>query len=352
MIVFEASNVNIALPQALHSLSALGHERGSRNGPVLAFQQPVTTMYRNPTERVLFSPMRNANPTFHLLESLWMLAGRNDVKFPATFVKNMKSFTDDGETFWGAYGYRWRHFFGWDQIDAAIQELKANPESRRVVIGMWNPMDQKVVASFEKRTPPDFEVGQNGGKDVPCNTHIYLDLRDGRLNMTVCCRSNDILWGCYGANAVHMSILQEYIALSIGVPVGVYYQMSNDLHLYTSKIPEQGLHALAQDCLDFNYYDQGVKPVALWHEGESKEDFDQDLHHMFAAFDHGGYSEILKAQFETDFFNFTVRSMLQAWAYRKTPGPAMSAADGIAALDWHLAMKSWLETNQHSFGGA
>lgn len=50
--------------------------------------------------------------------------------------------------------------------------------------------------------------------------------------MTVANRSNDIIWGCYGANAVHMSMLQEFVANALGIPVGLYNQVSNDWHIY------------------------------------------------------------------------------------------------------------------------
>lgn len=348
MLVIKERNVNGALASALLMLHEKGELRSSRNGTVTAFPTPVTTMYVRPTERVLFSPMRNANPTFHLVESLWMLAGRNDVKFPATFVKNMKAFSDDSDTFWGAYGYRWRDFFGWDQIDKAIQELTDNPESRRVVIGMWNAMDDTGVA-FGKGSP-DFIVGQSGGKDVPCNTHIYLDRRDGKLNMTVCCRSNDILWGCYGANAVHMSILQEYMALSIGCPVGWYCQVSNDLHLYNAKAPEAGLRAMAWDAINWDHYSkEGVRPTPLWAAFEDRAMFDRDVHAFFRRFDADGVLgtfntfEIPDANYETAFFRDTVRPMVQTWAYRKTSVAALDALQTIAADDWRMSMTIWLE---------
>jgi thymidylate synthase len=52
------------------------------------------------------------------------------------------------------------------------------------------------------------------------------------LDLTVLCRSNDVVWGAYGANAVHFSVLQEYLAGRIGVDVGVMYQFSNNYHGY------------------------------------------------------------------------------------------------------------------------
>lgn len=352
MQVIRARNVNTALASALWALREVGELRSSRNGTVLAFPTAVSTVYDKPTERVLFSPMRNANPCFHLVEALWMLAGRNDVKFPATFVKNMKNFSDGGNTFWGAYGYRWRDFFGWDQIDEVIKELDKNPESRRVVMSMWNA--QNLIQGPDNwYRENDFTRGQNNGKDVPCNTHIYFDLRGGKLNMMVCCRSNDILWGCYGANVVHMSILQEYIALSLGVEVGIYTQMSNDLHLYNAKMPEQGLEALAQNCLDFNLYSTGVvQSMPLWFGEEHRDHFDEDLMSFFHTFDTAGITAIAEDQYETNFFNFVVRPMVQAWTYRKTPNAALGAASNILASDWRASMQTWINTNHVSFGGA
>ncbi len=83
MNVISVRNVHEALPEALRFLRQTGVPRDSRNGAVLQAPCPVTTVYRRPDERVLFWPERDANPFFHFMESLWMLAGRNDVAWPA-----------------------------------------------------------------------------------------------------------------------------------------------------------------------------------------------------------------------------------------------------------------------------
>jgi predicted nucleic acid-binding protein len=71
-------------------------------------------------------------------------------------------------------------------------------------------------------------------KDVPCNLTATFDAAqgDGRLHMTVFNRSNDIVWGATGANIVHFSILQEYVASALGMGMGVYEQISTNSHLY------------------------------------------------------------------------------------------------------------------------
>ena len=227
MKVLRARNVHQALPLALDALRAGGVKRESRNGPVIMFAEPVTTVYERPTERVLFWPERDANPFFHLLESLWMLAGRNDVETVAAYVGRMRSFSDDGVTFHGAYGHRWRHHFDRDQLPLIIEALRANPDDRRQVLSMW-----------DTRT----DLGRQG-KDLPCNLQATFQINvEGALDMMVTNRSNDIIWGAYGANAVHFSFLHEFMAHAIGVPVGQYRQVSANFHAYVDVLEKvQGL---------------------------------------------------------------------------------------------------------------
>ena len=84
---------------------------------------------------------------------------------------------------------------------------------------MWNPWGDLDSSSI----------------DIPCNTNIYFKIREGELQMTVCNRSNDMIWGAYGANAVHMAVLQEYVAAQLDVPMGKYYQISDSFHVYENE---------------------------------------------------------------------------------------------------------------------
>jgi hypothetical protein len=224
------NNVNGALETGLRLLRAAGVRAPSRNGPVLVAPGPVITEYRYPQERVLFNAVRDANPFFHLFESLWMLAGRQDVDYVAQFASRMREYSDDGLVLHGAYGHRWRRWFGYDQLQIIIDELKDNPTSRRCVLTMW---DAGGWEDSNRELSSDLMTATHGGRDVPCNTHAYFQVIDTALHLTVCCRSNDMVWGAHGANAVHFSMLQEYMAAHIGVAVGRLYQVSNNYHLYT-----------------------------------------------------------------------------------------------------------------------
>lgn len=250
MLVNNARSVSEALSQGLHILRVQGIPKPSRVGDVLVSPRPVMTEYSQPLNRVLLSPMRDANPFFHVMESLWMLAGRNDLPWLVRFNSRFASYSDDGgQTQPGAYGYRWRNYFGHDQLQDIILELKANPDTRRCVLAMWDGGSRATWTTqrpdFEQ--PGDFYAAVGGSADVPCNTHAYFDTIDGRLNMTVCCRSNDIIWGAYGANAVHFSFLLEYMSAMCGIPMGVYRQFSNNFHIYTNIVPRDELMVLARN---------------------------------------------------------------------------------------------------------
>jgi thymidylate synthase len=214
-----ARNVHQALPEVMRLVQTRGERKESRNGPVMKVPGPVSICYLRPTERVMFWPERDANPFFHCLEALWMLAGRNDVDFVADILPRMATYSDDDETLNGAYGYRWREHFGYDQLYLIAEALKVDPNDRRQVLSMWDPGDRGDLAS--------------DSKDLPCNTQAYFSRTDtGALDMMVTNRSNDAVWGALGANAVHFSFLQEYLATMIGCHVGRYWQVTNNLHLY------------------------------------------------------------------------------------------------------------------------
>ena len=166
-------------------------KRPSRNGNVLMIDGPVTITYSHPKERVLFNSARDANPFFHLYEALWMLDGRNDVDSVAYYAKQMREYSDDGKTLNGAYGYRWRKTrvtHCWkgvgdpiqeevDQLQILINHLKADSNSRRAVLSMWNVEDDLLKIGTVNRNPMTMSTAAleseaieewTGSKDVCC----------------------------------------------------------------------------------------------------------------------------------------------------------------------------------------
>lgn len=352
MLVVNARSVSEALTQGLHWLRVGGKKQLSRVGDVLVSPNPVLTIYQNPANRVLFSPLRDANPFFHVMESLWMLAGRNDLPWLTQFNSKFASYSDDGGlTQPGAYGYRWRNYFGYDQLETIIVELKNNPSTRRCVLAMW---DSGARATMEGecnvRVPEHYQYGDlqsaiSGSNDVPCNTHAYFDTIDGKLNMTVCCRSNDIVWGAYGANAVHFSFLLEYVAAATGLPMGVYRQFSNNYHLYTNVVPEEEIMPWARNAEATDKYFVGAygdrkiatSAMRLVPLVTDVEAWNEQLKHWFLS------DENYEGQ--DSFLRVVASPMRAAWYAFKAQDydHALHWARTIVADDWRIACTEWLE---------
>ena len=320
-------NVNDALSEALWWVKLTGVETPSRNGRVLRCPTPVAVTYLRPAERVMFSALRDANPFFHLMEAVWMLAGRDDVATPARYAKQIAQYSDDDITLNGAYGYRWRGWFGMDQLWAIIEMLKVDPTTRRAVLGMWSP---------------EFDLG-SVSKDIPCNTHVYFDASLGCLNMTVCCRSNDIVWGAYGANAVHFSMLQQLIAEATDIPIGRCTQFSNDLHLYLGRSDVARLYDHATK--DVHYQPDDRYAVACSAVHPQRLILPDETAAMLLSDAVLFCSKPDTQDFETQFFKGTVSVMQRAHTAHKAGDKtgALLAANSVEAVDWRVACVEWLQ---------
>ncbi len=291
----------------------------------LEHRGPVITEYVRPYERVLFNPVRDANPFFHFMESLWILNGQYDVETLAKYNSGMRNYSDDGLTFHGAYGYRLRHAFGKDQLLYVIDMMKKDPDTRRAVMMIWHP---------------ELDLGVNS-KDLPCNDALMFKLRDGQLDMTVCNRSNDAIWGAYGANAVQFSMIQEFIAAALRVRVGVYRQVSDSFHIYTDLEVWKKLKNSAP--LRDPYYtgEVGWLPIML---GTDYLDWLAELRLFMAE---------APSKYHVPFFDRVARPIRAAWSvYKDTMTEqnrnsrithALYLIETCAASDWRKACREWLE---------
>lgn len=317
-MIIVAGNINEAFRDGFIWLRENGVRENSRNGPVLVARGLVVTEYQYPRERVLFNARRDANHAFHLMEALWMLAGHNDVSFLLPFNSRYSDYAEPDGRQHGAYGHRWTKHFMVPQISMIINMLREDPESRRAVLNMWDPR---------------VDLGANK-RDVPCNTSAYFDLRGGTLNMTVQCRSNDILWGAYGANVVHFSILQELIALALGKPLGVYRQVSNNFHAYTDLPMVQSFLDTPPECVD-PYLGGITEPMPLISGQERWEHFVRDCINLVNPENDYAY--------QTQFFRLVARPMYRAYMHRKNKLEYQSIVDGMPSdNDWTVGFKEWL----------
>jgi hypothetical protein len=263
-----------------------------------------------------------------------MLTGANDVGLPAYFVPRMQEYSDDGRTFHGAYGFRWRrHFFELDQLNEIVRILHEEPDDRRCILAMWDPST---------------DLGKRG-KDFPCNVvaKFELDAKHKHLNMVVFNRSNDVIWGCYGANVVQFSILQEYMAARLGVAVGWYEHVSSNFHAYLDSFdkswplkPAKGVDAYADPYHDVG----GVESIPLVKHAES---FDKECQF---AIDSVRSTKVLPPRvWMNTFFPLVVDPMATAYAlYRKSNTQLAIATLSTAIVlhgrtDWIVAGLQWLE---------
>lgn len=320
-------NVNQAFSEIFWKFKALNLQpEPTRNGPALVHPELVTTVYACPAERVLFHAGRDANPVFHLMEAVWMLAGRRDVAFLTQFNRRMSDFSDDGKTFNAAYGYRWRAHFGRDQLDDVIKLLRREPGTRQAVVQIWDNAD------LNRKT-----------RDKACNTQVVFDVRADRLNMTVFNRSNDLWWGAYGANAVHFSMLQELVAAATGHRIGVYRQVSNNLHLYTELYDAARYLDAPPAAADYDLYSAGaVRPAPLLLNGEYKLFLTEC--EMFCT---DPYNE--RIRYANPFFEHVARPAAMVARTRRThSGDGRGYAQKIRAEDWRRGVMDWIDRRERA----
>lgn len=213
------------------------------------------TIVTNPYRRLVGGYGRNINPFFLLAEAMWIFCGRKDVCFLSLFNKNMEQFSDDGKVFHAPYGFRLRHWGvrsedkfceenlhaaqGYDQVADAIKLFENNPNTRQVVLSIWNP---------------DLDLGTKT-KDIPCNDIIMLKIRDGKLITTIQNRSNDLHWGL-PTNLFQFSFLTELIAACLNIELGTQTHNSQSLHVYDwNNIANVMQENFSQEEKGFNLYD-------------------------------------------------------------------------------------------------
>lgn len=329
-----AHNVHDILPKARNFLLEGGEWNSRRNGPVVEYcSSPVVLTYLHPLERVLYYADRDANPFFHLAESLWMLAGRQDVTWLSQWSSQIAQYSDDGLVFNGAYGYRWRHAFGKDQIQVLKRLLLRDPQTRRANLQMWLPKSD--LHSSEAKT-----------RDACCNlSALFYVSPEERLNLTVFNRSNDLILGCCGANAVHFSYLLEYIASSVGIEVGRYNQVSNNLHAYKEPWEKFVEYDLSQAD---PYLLKQVKPFPLM---QNPRVWDRELYEFIFATSPGVKSPL--PPFQEPFFGRIASPMFRshvAWRNRENPDRYAEAKAALENMpegdDWRRAMCEWLNRRE------
>ncbi len=183
----------------------------------------------NPVARIVSNEAYPLDLPIAVARFVWMISGNNrlaDIKF---YHKPVENFSDDGIIVPGSsYGARIRQAFpGIDQLKGVIEKLKADPNSRRAAISIYQPTD----ATRES-------------KDVPCAFGMFFHIRNKKLHTQVVMRSNNATL-LLPFNIFEFSLLGEVIAAECGVQLGPLQHYAASMHIYESA--KDGAKSIAGD---------------------------------------------------------------------------------------------------------
>jgi len=311
MRIFKASNINIMASRVYSTLMLYGETDQSRNGRVIKFSDPIATVYTHPNNRMNSIPGRDSNPFFHIAEACWMLAGRKDVEYIAQFNKGMKNYSDNGEDFNAAYGYRMRQHYGYDQLQEAVTSLRKTPQTRQAVVLLWDAND------LGKTT-----------LDKACNMIFTLSVNEqDKINMVVHNRSNDLIYGgVTGSNPVHFSYILQYVADILGKEMGELTFVSSNSHVYLDLYPiwKQLRWGAAKDLPPHNYHHMGELA-----EYEKLCDQTADM-------------QICTCEFNSNFINYVAKPVINTWIARRIGIPYQLWLSNINCPAIQESCREWI----------
>ena len=162
------------------------------------------------TQPVVTLATRKLGYRFLCAEAAWMLAGDDQVTPLAPYSREISKFSDDGETFFGAYGPKIAQ-----QLPYVLGALRRDLATRQAVLNIW------------RESPPPT-------KDPPCTLSCQFLVRGGQLNVFVDMRSSDV-WLGLPYDLFNFALLASYVLLELGeqtLRLGHLYQYSASRHLY------------------------------------------------------------------------------------------------------------------------
>ncbi len=187
--------------------------RGIRTQEVLGYTFTLT----RPRARVIQAPARRWSFPLAIGEFCWHISASNDVRSLEYYAPRWQKFAAKDQTIRGScYGRRifYPDASGNSRWEKLIDLLEHDPSSRRGVIDLC---DSHVLSPDEL--------------DVSCTSTLQMLAREGRLHLIVQMRSNDVVWGL-PYDIFLFTMLQEMLALRLGLGLGVYIHSVGSLHLY------------------------------------------------------------------------------------------------------------------------
>ena len=166
-----------------------------------------------------------------IYELLWFLNGDTNIKYlNENGVRIWNEWADENGDLGPVYGFQWRNWNGdnIDQIKELIDNLKKNPNSRRMLVSAWNP-------SVLPDTSKSFNENISEGKAAlpPCHALFQFYVNDGKLSCQLYQRSADVFLGV-PFNIASYSLFTLMIAQVCGYMPGDFIHTFGDAHIYTN----------------------------------------------------------------------------------------------------------------------
>lgn len=158
-------------------------------------------------------------------ELLWFLQGDTNVRYlQENGVRIWNEWADENGELGPVYGHQWRSWPDYDgntidQITNVVNQIKNNPDSRRMIVSAWN------VAEVEKMALP------------PCHSLFQFYVADGKLSLQLYQRSADIFLGV-PFNIASYALLLQMMAQVTGLQPSTFVHTLGDAHIYTNHIEQ------------------------------------------------------------------------------------------------------------------
>ena len=168
-----------------------------------------------------------------IYELLWFLKGSTNIRFlQENNVHIWDEWADADGELGPVYGHQWRSWPDYnggviDQIQYVVDQLKTNPDSRRMIVSAWN------VAEVNQMALP------------PCHTIFQFYVADGRLSLQLYQRSADTFLGV-PFNIASYALLLQMMAQVIGLEAGDFIHTTGDTHLYLNHLEQARLQLTRQ----------------------------------------------------------------------------------------------------------
>ena len=200
-----------------------------------------------------------------IYELLWFLRGDTNIKYLKDHgVSIWDEWADENGELGPGYGHQWR---SWpdenggtiDQIQNVVNQIKNNPDSRRMIVSAWN------VAEVERMALP------------PCHTMFQFYVANGRLSLQLYQRSADTFLGV-PFNIASYALLLQMMAQVTGLKAGDFIHTTGDTHLYLNHLeqaklqltrsprplPRMIINPDVKDIFDFKYEDFQLEGYDPW----------------------------------------------------------------------------------------